>query len=387
MKKQIINSVFVAGFFIASFIPSESVEATVLPPSDEEELEEIFEDASPQTPEERSQSLIDEFSTVVSEDFGFLSEVGTFIEGVMDSGGLFGTIFGGADPRSMVSDALEQVGLTGVFGGIDEFLTEVGTYINIWGAMEKALGIELDMDIIGVLGLPDPNETLAQIEAALRGEVYGANGELPGESYYNLEAGLEGYRDPTYSFLLQKRLESYSLYDQTTALADQTLSSQGQESIKKQQISVANSGELIRNLAKADQDMVGGTESLADDSRTLSDDSENTDVTQNIMRNQSTQMTYQTQALANQSAQMANQSAQLSELGSLSQQQLMLGYDAKITRAYQSKILSDIAKQEQRKGTRRRRENVAASRRSQMQGAISGFGGTIGSFDNEEGEE
>ena len=303
----------------------------------------------------------------------------------MDTGGLFGILTDGSDPRSMVSDALEQVGLSGIFGGIDEFLTEVGTYIegDLWGVAEKALGVEVNQDVMGMLGLPDPNQILGEIEAALRGEKYGANGELPGESSLQLEAGLEGYNNPTYSFLLKKRLESYSLYEQSDQLADQALSLEGQERIKKQQTVAANASELIRNLAQADQDMVGATESLANNSLDLSNDSESTDVTQNIMRNQSTQLTYQTQALANQSAQMANQSAQMSQIGSLQQQQVMQGYDAQITRAYQSKLLSDLAKQEQQKSTVQRRHNVAASRRAQMQGAISGFGGTIGDFNND----
>ena len=382
---KIIVKIVCSSVLIVSLIPLESVEASVQPLPEKEEV--IIEPSNtPETAEARSQSLVEDFKTIISEDFGFLQEVGTFIEGLTDTGGLFGILTGGSDSRSIVSDALEQVGLSEIFGGINEFLTEVGTYIegDLWGVAEKALGIEVNRDVMGMLGLPDPNQILGEIEAALRGEKYGANGELPGESSLQLEAGLEGYGNPKYSFLLEKRLESYSLYEQSDQLADQALSVEGQERIKKQQTAAANVNKLIQNLAQADQDMVAASESLANDSLDLSNDSESTDVTQNIMRNQSTQLTYQTQALVNQSAQMANQSAQMAQIGALQQQQVMQGYDAQITRAYQSKLLSDLAKQEQRKATVERRQNVAASRRAQMQGAISGFGGTIGNFNDEE---
>lgn len=174
--------------------------------------------ASTQDLEARRDELIEDYAEETGSDglgdFGLgevIGEIQSGLESLTDLGGLFGEFLGGEGEgfRDDLVNVLEDSGITGLYEDISDFVVDVGSYINddIWGTVQDAMGMDLEGDIFGVLGLPQPSEIESEIEGMIN-TASDEDSEANSNSHLRLSANAEGYGEPNQSFSLEDRMKA-----------------------------------------------------------------------------------------------------------------------------------------------------------------------------------
>lgn len=318
-------------------------------------------------------------------------------------GGLFGEILEGGDIRAPITDLIEETGLEALFGSLNDFIADFGTYIedDFFGLVEDLIGIDIGAEvteILGSLGLPDPNELADQIDDALRGIAGGNEGEA---ELAKIDAGYEGYGSAQASYAVRDRINRKAIEDVAREQAKSSaLSAAGQEKLQQQQKLAATTFETMRTISQLDQDVVNTTANLATNSITvqggseqLAEESQQTDVSQNILRNLSEQAAISAnlasktnQALSNLSNQQANQAAQLGQLGQFMLTQVNQETTAQATRAMSLQLQADLAQAERREEAYKKREKASTLIMVRRYSALAQFGGSSAQYGTGEEE-
>ncbi|NBD31710.1 MAG: hypothetical protein GVY17_01720 [Cyanobacteria bacterium] len=383
--KQLLSSLTVVSVLtVTSFSPSAL--ATISPDPEAEQRKQTMYESIFVGSDSIDGALFD-----LESILGDLTDIGSTV------GGLFGEILDGGDIRAPITDLIEETGLEALFGSLNDFIADFGTYIedDFFGLVEDLTGIDIGTEvteILGSLGLPDPNELADQIDDALRGITGGNEGEA---ELAKIDAGYEGYGSAQASYAVRDRINRKAIEDVAREQAKSSaLSAAGQEKLQQQQKLAATTFETMRTLSELDQDAVNTTANLATnsitvqgDSEQLAEESEQTDVSQNILRNLSEQAALSAnlasktnQALSNISNQQANQAAQLGQLGQFMLTQVNQETTAQTTRAMSLQLQADLAQAKRREETYQKREKASTSISLRRYASLGQFGGSSAKY-------